>query len=185
MFRLLTFLLVTVLVSAPAAAQLCNPAISMTTPQPRFQVNADGTVDDHQTGVTWQRCPIGYEVDNAGTETVYTDDRCIGSAQSEFGWQAMLLYAQELNATGGFAGAQNWRVPNVKELSSIVERQCSAPAINAAVFPDTPAAEFWSSTIYDDALVVDFVRGGILEGLVLGRSIPAEPRHLRLVRDVN
>ena len=54
-----------------------------------------------------------------------------------------------MNAGSGLAGFNDWQVPNIKQLLSIVERKCVAPAINANLFPDTPAsAQFWSSTSY-------------------------------------
>jgi hypothetical protein len=34
----------------------------------------------------------------------------------------------------------------LKELASITELRCYNPAINAGIFPDTPAAHFWSAT---------------------------------------
>lgn len=40
-----------------------------------------------------------------------------------------------------------WRVPNVKELASLVDESTIAPAIDSEVFPNTPAARMWSSTL--------------------------------------
>ncbi|MGH8500348.1 MAG: DUF1566 domain-containing protein, partial [Methylococcales bacterium] len=46
------------------------------------------------------------------------------------------------------AGFTDGRLPNLKELSSIVERKCFNPAINEAVFPGTPSAFFWSASAF-------------------------------------
>jgi len=37
-------------------------------------------------------------------------------------------------------------LPNIKELSSLIEIACHTPAINLAIFPDTPETGFWTNT---------------------------------------
>jgi len=41
-----------------------------------------------------------------------------------------------------------WRLPNVKELQSIIETSCNVPAVNLDIFPSTDLVLYWSSTGY-------------------------------------
>lgn len=117
------------------AAQTCNPKIIETTPTSRFTDNNDGTVTDTKTGLMWKKCSEGQI--GAG---------CTGGLIIACTWEGALQQAQAVNAGGGFAGYTDWRVPNVKELRSIVEEKCYGPAINLTVFPGTPSRAFWSSS---------------------------------------
>lgn len=120
-----------------AQAQTCNPYnISATTPTSRFIDNDNGTVTDTYTGLMWKKCSEGQ---NPLT--------CIGTATSVT-WQIALLRAQAVNngTIGSNLGYTDWRVPNIKELDSLVEQQCYAPSINLAVFPNTPSSTVWSSS---------------------------------------
>jgi len=65
---------------------------------------------------------------------------CTGSP-TPYVWADALAAAQ----SSSFAGHTDWRIPNVKELLSIVERRCS-PAINDTVFPATFPGVYWTSS---------------------------------------
>jgi hypothetical protein len=125
-------------------AQTCKTAsIPATTPTSQFTINNNGTVTDTKTGLMWKRCSEGQTWNGA---------TCRGSA-FRFPWQAALQRAQTQNGIG-FAGFKDWRLPNAKELFSIVEKQCFEPAINLVIFPNTVTrvgiflyGQFWSSSL--------------------------------------
>jgi hypothetical protein len=103
-------------------AQTCFPSnIAATAPDSRYALNANGTVVDKKTGLMWMRCPLG--------ET-WSNGICTGSIQ-HYKWQSALQIAESTV----FAGLSDWRLPNKKELHSIVERRCYNPAINLTAFP--------------------------------------------------
>lgn len=137
-------------------AQTCNTTnIEATTPTTRFTDNGDGTVTDKTTGLMWKKCSEGQ-----------TGADCTGDAAIASSWQGALKRAQDVNSgdEGFAAGHNDWRVPNIKELQSIVEEQCYDPAINLSVFPNTPSGWCWSSSPYagdgNGAWVVGFDGGG-------------------------
>lgn len=99
------------------------------------------TVTDRYAGLMWQRCPLGYTLSNNGTAGDLTDDGC-EAVDPEADWQVALQRA----AADALAGHTDWRLPNIKELDSIVELACHLPTIDSAPFPDTRAEFFWSST---------------------------------------
>ena len=98
-----------------------------------FTVSADGTeVTDGRTGLVWRSCAEGMVV-SVGT--------CTGTA-STFTHELALARARDQTASTSVA----WRLPNVKELASIVDRSKRNPAIDTVAFPATPANAFWSSS---------------------------------------
>ena len=127
-------LLLTLATCAQAAAQTCQSesAVPSTTPAGRFLVHSNGTVADTTTGLMWAQCAEGLSGSACadGTAAVYT-------------WAEALIRARDST----HAGYTDWRLPNVKELSSIVEERCHDPAINLAVFPNTPGRAFWSASL--------------------------------------
>lgn len=137
--RSLGSLLLCGLLPATSFAQQCNPAALITTPTSRFIDNGDGVVTDTKTNLMWQKCSYG----QSGND-------CSTGATIPLPWKESLQYVESLNNSSGFAGHVDWRLPNAKELSSLLERSCFIPAINLAVFPnvDSSNGSFWSSTPY-------------------------------------
>jgi hypothetical protein len=119
--------------AAPVApAQTCYGDIRRSAPDARYVVNAaQRTVLDQQTGLTWKRCLEGRSGANCG----------LGNAVG-LTWGAALRRAE----ASTHAGYKDWRVPNRKELESLVEVACSGPAINLSVFPNDPEYGVWASS---------------------------------------
>ena len=118
----------------------------------RFVVSADGQeVTDTKTGLIWRRCAEGM---------TFRSNTCAGSYQRYSHEAALKRATREATRTG-----LDWRLPNVKELSSLVDRSRSGPAIDAKAFPATPSEWFWSSSPYvgyaDSAWYVSFSNGDV------------------------
>ncbi|MCF7501265.1 DUF1566 domain-containing protein [Pseudoalteromonas sp. L1] len=117
-----------------AQAQVCYDGVAETTPTTRFVINDDGTVSDSKTGLMWQRCSFGQSYN---TETL----NCEGTSQ-QLSWGEALRGA----TMSDYAQYNDWHVPNIKELASILEHQCVQPSINEQVFYATKLQNYWSST---------------------------------------
>ncbi|MFI0398115.1 MAG: DUF1566 domain-containing protein [Thiolinea sp.] len=129
---------------ATAQYQPCRIGLIVaTTPATQFHNNNDGTVTDLKTKLIWKKCLQGQTWQASDNTCIYETD-----VAPMFNWKEALEQASHTNSSGGFAGAVNWRLPNIKELSSIIENACYGPSINLEVFPNTPAGIFWSSTPY-------------------------------------
>ena len=135
MFRIL--ISVSILLFAPLsiAEQVCDGE-SETSPTARFLIlaNDDEFVTDTVTGLAWARCVVGQTWDGQAKS-------CSGEPL-RLTWQEALLQSTSFSA----GSRTDWRLPNIKELASIVERQCVEPAKNLTVFPNAPDDRYWSST---------------------------------------
>ena len=162
----------------PVLAQTCNTAIKSTTPNDRYLNNGDGTITDLTTKLMWKRCSegqLGLEC-NSGTDVFTAGDPV------DFDWDESLQYIENLNSSGGYAGYSNWRLPNRKELESLVEESCFSPAININQFPNTPNSFYWSSSRYPSNTIFAW---GVSFGD--GNSFPSFSTQvpIRLVRSFN
>lgn len=150
----------------------CVNTIPANTPTARFIISTDGTVTDTRTGLMWMRCSLGQ---------VWNGTTCTGSA-AQYVWADALAQAD----VSTYAGHGDWRLPNVKELVSIVERRCATPAINPEVFPATSSWKYWTSSPSvagpgNWAVIVAFGQGTD----TADEKAPANPmwhNHARLVR---
>lgn len=144
--------------------QVCSEQINFSAPDSRYQLtDIDGAVIDGLTNLLWLRCPLGYQLDIAGTRENRFDDRCVETEGALLDWQAALGAAAEYNASNGIDGLNEWRLPNTKELASLVENRCNWPSVNPQYFPDTPSADFWTNTPWLDnsAFAVGFSEGRV------------------------
>ena len=99
----------------------------------RFVDNVDGTVTDTCTGLMWQR--DWADVSGDGQSTV--EDRLV--------WCDAPAYCENLS----FAGHDDWRLPNVRELQSIVDYGRVDPAIDpvfGVLLGTGDPGGYWSST---------------------------------------
>ena len=150
-----------------AQAAPCHNNLPASNADSVYTDHGNGTVTDTRTGLMWKRCTEG--LSGHGCQ--------IGSAQF-FDWAGALAHAE----ASTFANHTDWRLPNVKELASLVEECRWSPAINTNHFPNTPSSSFWSSSPYASASVgtwsVDFIMGGVGSGGFRGHNF----NHVRLVR---
>jgi len=85
-----------------------------------FTDYGDGTVTDNVTDLMWQQ----------------TDD------DVQRNWEGALAYCEILE----LAGHTDWRLPDIKELTSIVDHWNYDPAIDTTYFPGTDLTLYWSSS---------------------------------------
>jgi hypothetical protein len=137
----------------PSSLRLVRTTVPSSS-QGRFSYNADGSeLTDARTGLVWRRCSEGQ---------TWSGSECVGEAQ-RFSHEAALARA---------ASQSGWRLPNIKELSGLVDTNVYEPAMDRAAFPNVPGVwasirsfyrPFWSSTPMvsspERAWTVDFSAG--------------------------
>jgi len=187
------------LVAASTTARADDPTPLQPAPAPqagtdgRYLDNGDGTISDRTTGLMWEKkC-----ADCAAPHDVEEKYHWSGDGKVETLWD----WLDRVNAEGGsgLGGHDDWRVPNVKELVSIVDYARFDPALAPAFH--TPACEegcdevtepacsctaidlYWTSTTFADfpahALIVDVGYGFVDDRLKTDRH------HVRAVRGGN
>jgi len=94
---------------------------------PRFVDNGDGTISDRGTGLTWVKDPV-------------TDLGTPFDAAMDF--DTAIANCEALN----FAGYSDWRLPNIRELQSIIDYGLNSPCMDP-IFT-TLQTFYWTSTTY-------------------------------------
>ena len=139
-----------------------------------FTDNGDGTVTDSATGLVWDKCSWGQ-----------TGSDCSGStASTNIIWQQALAIAVTANSSS-YKGQTDWRLPNRTELESLVDLTRFDPAIDPAVFPNTPSERYWSSTPAISANIFDLTRAWsvyFLAGFSAADGNSSPTHYVRLVR---
>jgi hypothetical protein len=140
----------------------CLCPVGLVHAQASYTYSANGAeVTDAKTGLTWRRCSEGQS---------WSGSTCVGSADT-FTHEQALAHAKTQSG---------WRLPNVKELSSLVDSSRVNPAIDITAFPATPSAWYWSSSPYAGWAGV---AGGVgFGGGQVGFNWRDYLNHVRLVR---
>lgn len=112
----------------------------------------DGIAYDPRTNLSWMRCSFGRRwagVSCEGEPARVTFDKARAAAE---------------------AAGDGWRLPTIRELASLTDRTCGAPAIDKVAFPDIAPndegkASYWSSSPAPDIpgmfYIVDFSDGDV------------------------
>jgi hypothetical protein len=98
----------------------------------RYIDNGDETVTDKKTGLMWKQCPEG----SSGSG-------CTTGNMGKYTYKGAIEHADKKIT---FANHSDWRLPNIKELASLLAHDRRDPAINRNLFPNTPGSDFWSSS---------------------------------------
>jgi hypothetical protein len=86
----------------------------------RYAISAGGgVVTDNWTKLQWQRAVVAGKKD----------------------WSSAKSYCSGLSLEGS-----GWRLPTVRELHGLVDKQKISPALDKTAFPNTPSTYFWSAS---------------------------------------
>ena len=112
----------------------------------RFIDNKDGTVTDTDTNLMWQK----------------------DTAPDKYAWEKAVKYCRELE----LGGHNDWRLPTVHELHSIIDYSRINPATDP-IF-GAKSSYYWSFTPYagdpDGAWYVNFYNGDVYYGVKSGHD---------------
>ncbi len=113
--------LTTILLVAVATVVISVAPAAALAPPGRYVVDVAVTTDT-VTGLMWQQTPASMSYDQAGA----------------------VAYCEGL----ALDGHDDWRLPSLHELLSIVDPTRGGPTIDSRGFPSTPSANYWTRTPY-------------------------------------
>ena len=111
-------------------------------------------VQDNVTGLIWE---------------VKTDDGSERDKDNAYRWGGLTAIGREsskregdyyddwnnlvntANSSNGLCGLDDWRVPNIEELRSIVDYSSYNPGIDSSYFPNTQSSRYWSASPITDS----------------------------------
>ncbi len=99
--------------------------IGVAWPSPRFTDHDDGTVTDNLTGLMWTK-----NANLAGSKM----------------WNEAISFCNGMNASTGTYGYTDWRLPNVRELQSLIDYGRYDPPLPPNNFEGVQSDYYWSSS---------------------------------------
>ena len=151
-------------------------------PSPRFTDNGDGTVTDNLTSMVWAKDANLMKTRDPGFDNDLTFSWVSSTAgDGAVMWQHALDYIKKLN-TENYLGYNDWRLPNINELNSLIDLQKTSPALpsshpftNLQYSNSSNWIRYWSSTTSvafpDNAFSVD-MDSGDASGVAAGKVAP-------------
>jgi hypothetical protein len=127
-------------------------------PAQRFTDVGNGMVSDNLTGLVWTK---------DANLVQSRDPGYAGNPSGYVTWQQALAYVAKLNAEN-YLGHSDWRLPNRKEMRSLVDYSRNGPALPAGTpFTNVQVYWYWSSSTDADlpssGWIVDMLDGGVFE----------------------
>jgi hypothetical protein len=128
----------------------------------QFIDNGNGTITDKGTGIMWQKA----------------------TSSETYNWEDTLKYCEDMI----LSGYSDWRLPDIKELFSLVDENKFSLSIDKTFFPDTKNSCYWSSStsiLYSEqAWQVDFGGGNVQDYCYNGNDEYFDKYHKKYVRCV-
>lgn len=99
---------------------------------------SNNIVQDNSTGLMWCRYVCDGDIGPDGDgKLLWTD-----AVNSE----DIFELVARANSGSGLGGYIDWKVPNKREMDSLVDLESVNPSIDGIIFPSTPSAEHWASS---------------------------------------
>jgi len=115
---------------------------------PGFQDNGDGTITDLHTGLVWVKDGTGAGANN-GQPLTWNEaiNFCNNLVLCQDGAFTTTTFGTTTCSEYGEVKYHDWRLPNIKELASIIHYSKNAPTIDENYFTNTLSGKYWSSSM--------------------------------------
>lgn len=163
-------------VSANTSATCMFDTIKASTEVQQYFDNKDGSILDVVTGITWSACLYGQTFDKESQS-------CTGSPVPLGSFSEAIAAQFDFSLSGNASESSEWRLPNIKELATLVEYACIEPAMRNDIFSSAPSSPLWSNTPNitgvgaQKARIIDFK-----DGAELIDDVTTTPIYARFIR---